>query len=253
MKSLWKIILPSAIALCACNKAESSKNIPAKLTTQKEKVSYSIGLDIGKSFKQQNIDINVDILHKAILDAQAGGKHLLSDSEVTATMQAFQQEMMAKQDSIQKAKAENNKKAGVDFLAKNVKEADVKTTASGLQYKVITTGTGKNSPKAEDTVTVNYVGTLLDGTEFDSSIKRGQPATFPVGGVIKGWTEALQLMHEGDKFKLFIPSDLAYGERGAGGQIGPSSTLVFEVELLSIKAAVAAAPAKAEKPAKAHK
>jgi FKBP-type peptidyl-prolyl cis-trans isomerase FklB len=145
-------------------------------------------------------------------------------------MMAFQKEVMAKQAEV----AKKNKAEGEAFLAENKKKEGVKTTPSGLQYKVIKPGKGKK-PKSSDTVTVNYRGTLIDGTEFDSSYKRGQPATFQVSGVIPGWTEALQLMEEGAKWQLFIPSNLAYGERGAGGVIGPNATLIFEVELISIQ------------------
>ena len=147
---------------------------------------------------------------------------------------AFQKDMMAKQEAKAKAAAEKNSKDGEAFLAENKKKDGVKSTASGLQYKVIKAGDGV-MPKGTDTVSVNYKGTLIDGTEFDSSYKRGEAATFPVSGVIKGWTEALQLMKVGSKWQLFIPSNIAYGERGAGGEIGPNATLIFEVELLSIK------------------
>jgi len=155
----------------------------------------------------------------------------LTDQEIQETMIAFQKEMMAKWEEIGK----KNKADGEAFLAGNKKKEGVKTLPDGLEYKVINAGTGKK-PKADDTVTVNYRGTLINGTEFDSSYKRGQPATFPVsGGMIKGWSEALQLMQEGAKWELFIPSNLAYGERGMGGIIGPNATLIFEVELVSIK------------------
>lgn len=236
MKMTPNLLLTGVFALCACNNVESAKKIQGPFKTQKEKVSYSIGLDIGKNFKQQGMDINLDIMRQGIADAQSGAKPIMNDSQVQVAMQDFQKEMMMKQDSVNRKKGEENKKAGEDFLAKNAKAEGVKVTASGLQYKVVSSGPGKVSPKITDTVTVHYTGTLLDGTEFDSSVKRGQPATFPVGGVIKGWTEALQLMHQGDKFKLFIPPELAYGEHGAGSQIAPNSVLTFDVELLGIKA-----------------
>jgi FKBP-type peptidyl-prolyl cis-trans isomerase FklB len=195
------------------------------LKNQKEKVSYIIGMNIGSNFKRQLIDIDPNIVVKGIQDALSGANPLLSNQEeIQETMVAFQKELMEKQ-----------KKQGEAFLAENMKKEGVKTLPSGLQYKVIKAGTGKK-PKADDIVTANYRGTLIDGTEFDSSYKRGQPATFPVsGGMIPGWTEALQLMEEGAKWQLFIPSNLAYGERGAGGIIGPNATLIFEVELVSIK------------------
>jgi FKBP-type peptidyl-prolyl cis-trans isomerase FklB len=201
------------------------------LKNQKDKISYIIGMDIGTNLKKQSIDIDSNILAKGVKDALAGTKPLLTEQEIQETMMAFQKEMMAKQEEIGK----KNKKEGEAFLAENKKKEGVKTLPSGLQYKVIKAGTGKK-PKLSDTVTAHYRGTLIDGTEFDSSYKRGQPATFPVsGGMIPGWTEALQLMEEGAKWQLFIPSNLAYGERGAGGVIGPNATLIFEVELISIQ------------------
>jgi len=203
------------------------------LKTQKDKVSYSIGLDIGKNMNRQSLDIDPDILAKGIKDGFSGSSPLLTEAEVRETMMAFQKEMTAKQIERTKTISEKNKKEGEAFLAENKKKEGVITLPSGLQYKVIKKGTGK-TPKATDTVTVNYRGTLIDGTEFDSSYKRGQPATFAVNGVIKGWTETLQLMKEGSKWQLFIPSNLAYGERGAGNAIGPNVVLIFEVELLSI-------------------
>jgi FKBP-type peptidyl-prolyl cis-trans isomerase FklB len=204
------------------------------LKNQKEKVSYSIGLNIGRNvggdLKKQSIDIDPKILAKGFQDALAGAKPLLTDQEIQETMATFQKEMMAKQAEI----AKKNKERGEVFLAENKKKEGVKTLPSGLQYKVIKAGTGKK-PKLGDTVTTNYRGTLIDGTEFDSSYKRGQPATFPVSGVVPGWTEALQLMEEGAKWQLFIPPNLAYGERGAGSVIGPNETLIFEIELISIQ------------------
>lgn len=203
--------------------------------SEKEKISYSIGMDIGNNMKKQSIDIDPDTLAKGLKDSFSGGKTLLTEEEARETLNAFRNQMMAKQQEQVKAAGEKNKKEGEAFLAANKKKEGVKTTPSGLQYKIVKDGTGK-TPKATDTVTVNYRGKLIDGTEFDSSYKRGQPATFPVNGVIKGWTEALQMMKEGAQWELFIPSDLAYGERGApGGSIGPNSVLIFDVELISIK------------------
>lgn len=204
------------------------------LKSDRDKVSYSIGLEIGNNFKKQSIDVDADILARGMKDALSGSKPLMTDKEIQDTMTAFQKDMMAKQAEKAKALAEKNKKDEEAFLAENKKKEGVKTTSSGLQYKVIKDGEGP-MPKATDTVTVNYRGTLIDGTEFDSSYKRGEAATFPVEGVIASWTEALQLMKVGSKYQLFIPSNLAYGERGAGQAIGPNSTLIFEVELLSIK------------------
>ncbi|MEW6417942.1 MAG: FKBP-type peptidyl-prolyl cis-trans isomerase [Nitrospirota bacterium] len=204
------------------------------LKDQKDKVSYSIGMDIGNNLKKQSIDIDPDILAQGIKDAFSGGKTLLTEQEFRDTMTAFQKEFRAKQIERAKELAEKNKKEGEAFLAENKKKEDVITLPSGLQYKIIKEGTGE-MPKLEDTVTVNYRGTLIDGTEFDSSHRRGQPATFSVKSVIAGWTEALQLMKVGSKWQLFVPSNLAYGERGAGRDIGPNATLVFDIELLSIK------------------
>jgi FKBP-type peptidyl-prolyl cis-trans isomerase FklB len=200
------------------------------LKNQKEKVSYMIGIDIGGNLKKQSIDIDPNILLKGVQDGLAGSKSLLSDQEIQETMIALKKDIMAKREEI----AKKNKADGEAFLAENKKKEGVKTLPSGLQYKVIKEGTDKK-PKANDTVTANYRGTLIDGTEFDSSYKHGQPVAFRVSGVIPGWTEALQLMGEGAKWQIFVPSNLAYGERGAGIVIGPNATLIFEVELISIK------------------
>jgi FKBP-type peptidyl-prolyl cis-trans isomerase FklB len=213
-----------------------------ELKDAKQKLSYAIGMDIGSNLKRQEIDVDAKTLGAGIADA-LGGKPQLSDSEakqvimelqtqMRAKMQAKQAEMEAKQQEA----APKNLKAGEEFLAANAKKQGVKTTASGLQYKVLKSGDGKGkTPKSTDTVKVHYHGTLIDGTVFDSSVDRGQPATFGVDQVIPGWTEVLQLMKEGDKWQVYIPSKLAYGERGAGAQIGPNSTLVFDVELLSVE------------------
>jgi len=200
------------------------------LKNQKDKMSYIIGMDIGNNLKKQSIDVDPNILSKGIKDALAAGKPLLTEQEISETMAAFQKEMMAKQEQV----AKKNKAEGDAFLSENKKKEGVKTLPSGLQYKVIKAGTGKK-PKSTDTVTTHYRGTLINGTEFDSSYKRGQTVSFPVSGVVPGWTEALQLMEEGAKWQLFIPSNLAYGERGAGGLIGPNATLIFEIELISIQ------------------
>ncbi len=204
-----------------------------ELKSQKDKVSYSIGLDIGKSFKQQAIDVDMAILEKGITDAMSGEKALLTDEQVRETMMAFQQEMMQKQDSISKAKSSENNQAEEEFFAKNGQVEGVVTLPSGLQYKVNQAGSGAK-PSASDQVTVHYRGTLLDGTEFDSSESHGGPATFPVSGVIPGWTEALQLMEPGAKWTIYVPSKLAYGERGAGAKIGPDAALIFDVELVKV-------------------
>jgi FKBP-type peptidyl-prolyl cis-trans isomerase FklB len=206
------------------------------LKEQKDKISYSIGMNIGNNLKKQSIDVNPDALVSGIKDALSDGKALMTEQEVNETLTAFQKEMGAKQAERLKELGEKNKKEGETFLAENKKKEGVVTLPSGLQYKVIKEGTGE-TPKLTDTVTTDYRGTLIEGTEFDSSYRRGQQATFPVKGVIAGWTEALQLMKVGSKWQLFIPSNLAYGERGAGRDIGPNATLIFDVELLSIKEA----------------
>ena len=208
-----------------------------ELKEPKQKISYAIGMDIGSNLKRQEIDVDPKILAAGIADALTG-KLQLTDAEAKQVINEFRTQMMAKMESKQKEAGDKNVKAGEDFLAANAKKEGVKTTASGLQYKVLKAGDGKGkTPKPTDTVKVHYHGTLIDGTVFDSSVDRGQPATFPVNGVIAGWTEVLQLMKEGDKWQVYIPSKLAYGERGAGGQIGPNSALIFEVELLSVEKA----------------
>lgn len=203
------------------------------LKDQKDKVSYSIGLDIGKNFKQQNIEVNLEAMTAGLKDGLGSGKSQLTDEQVREVMMAFQQEMTAKRQAGAAAAGNKNKQEGETFLAANKAKDGVKTTASGLQYKVLKDGTGK-TPKATDTVTTHYRGTLIDGTEFDSSYKRNEPTSFPVNGVIAGWTEALQMMKEGAKWQLFIPSELAYGAQGAGRLIGPNATLIFDIELISV-------------------
>jgi FKBP-type peptidyl-prolyl cis-trans isomerase FklB len=209
-----------------------------KLKTQKDKISYAIGMDIGSNFKKNSIDVDPDVLLKGMRATMSGKKALMTEQESRDTLMAYQKELQEKQQKGMKAEGEKNKKAGTAFLAKNGKKKGMKTLPSGLQYKVIKKGKGKK-PKGTDTVTVHYQGTLIDGTEFDSSLKRNEPAKFPVRGVIKGWTEALLLMKEGAKWQLFIPENLAYGEFGRPG-IPPSSTLIFEVELLKVEVKEAA-------------
>jgi FKBP-type peptidyl-prolyl cis-trans isomerase FklB len=206
---------------------------PALKTTQ-DKVSYSIGLSVGRNLKTQEIEVDLDTFTLGLRDGMAGDKQQLSDDEIREVMFAYQMERRAKQVEAHNKVATANKKQGDDFLASNKKKKGVKTTASGLQYKVIKVGTGK-APKPESTVTAHYRGTLLDGTEFDSSYTRGEPAQFPVNGVIAGWTEVLQLMKVGGKVQVWIPPDLAYGEQGAGSRIGPNSTLMFEIELIEVE------------------
>jgi FKBP-type peptidyl-prolyl cis-trans isomerase FklB len=205
------------------------------LQTQKDKASYAIGLNIGRSMHKGSVDIDPNILLRGLKDGLAGAKPLLTDDEAKATMAVFEADLRKKQEAKNLALAEANKTQGAAFLAENKTKEGVVTLPSGLQYKILTEGTGPK-PTSTDTVVCNYKGTLLDNTEFDSSYKSGQPATFPLSRVIKGWTEALQLMPVGSKWQLFIPPDLAYGSRGGpGGGIGPDATLVFEVELISIQ------------------
>ncbi len=205
-----------------------------ELKSPKEKISYALGMDLGNQVKKQPIEINPELFIQGLKDTLLGGKMLMTEQEARATLTELQKEMVQKQQAQAAATAEKNKAEGEAFLAKNKAAEGVVTLPSGLQYKILKAGDGKK-PVLEDTVVCNYRGTLINGTEFDSSFKRNEPATFPVKGVIKGWTEALQLMPVGSKWQLFVPSNLAYGERGAGGVIGPNATLIFEVELLSIK------------------
>jgi FKBP-type peptidyl-prolyl cis-trans isomerase FklB len=203
------------------------------LDSEKAKVSYAIGMSIASNFKKQSVEVDEAAFEKGFRDS-VSGTTLLTDEQAHAILNAYQAEMRVKQQEKARLAADTNKQAGEAFLKANQSKEGVVVLPSGLQYKILAEGTGPN-PAASDTVICNYRGTLIDGTEFDSSAKHGGPATFPVTGVIHGWTEALQLMPVGSKWQLFIPSDLAYGERGAGDSIGPNSTLIFEVELVSIK------------------
>jgi len=203
------------------------------LPTQKDKLSYALGMNIGRGLHKDSVDVNPTILMRGLKDAMAGGTTLMTDEQAQATIMELQSQLRTKMDAQKKAAGATNKKEGEAFLAANKTKPGVVTLPSGLQYKILTAGTGPK-PTTADSVECNYKGTLINGTEFDSSYKRGQPATFPVTGVIKGWTEALQLMPVGSKWQLVLPPDLAYGARGAGDAIGPDETLVFEVELLSI-------------------
>ncbi len=202
--------------------------------TEKQKISYTIGVSLAKDFKARNIEVDPSMILQGMQDEISGKKLMMSEKEMEETMLKFQQEMMAKMEKQQKEEGAKNRKAGEAFLAENKKKQGVVTLPSGLQYRVIKMGNGPK-PKAEQTVKVHYRGSFIDGKEFDSSYKRGQPIEFPLNGVIPGWTEALQLMPVGSKWEIFIPSDLAYGDQGAGGAIPPGSTLVFEVELLDVK------------------
>jgi len=241
MRKILILILTLLPVIAFAQKPQTQKTPTAKTQTaptqaspfksQQERLSYSIGLNIAANLKAQGVQVNPQVIAQAINDVYSGKKPLMTDAEVQETLNAFQNEMKSKV----LAEAEDNKKKGEAFLAANSKKPGVITLPSGLQYKVIKNGTGPK-PKATDTVVTNYRGTLIDGKEFDSSFKRNQPATFPLNAVIPAWTEALQLMTVGSQWELYVPPKLAYGERGAGGVIGPNETLIFQVELLSIKA-----------------
>ena len=237
-----------AVTVTACNPPADKAKTDAKteeaakefgpeiagLATKKDKVSYMIGMQMGKSLEQVKDEVDVDVIAKTIKATLAGEKLLMDDKQAQQVAQAFGQEMQAKQIAKMMAEAKKNKEDGEKFLAENAKKPGVKTTPSGLQYQAITEGTGPK-PKDTDIVKVHYKGTLLDGKTFDSSYDRGTPATFPLGGVIPGWREGLALMPVGSKYKLWIPASIGYGEAGTqGGPIGPNATLVFEVELLEI-------------------
>src|SRR5947208_14030674 len=241
MKHLILIFAAGSLALPLFGQEKSPQ-----LKDQKDKVSYSIGLNIGFNLNRQNVQINPDVLAAGIKDAIAGKPQLTTD-QVKEVMTTFEKDMQQKQ----KAAGEKNASEGAKFIEENKKKEGVKTTASGLQYKAIKEGTGAQ-PKATDTVTVNYRGTLINGTEFDSSYKRAEPASFPLNGVIKGWTEGLQLMKVGSKYQFFVPPNLAYGERAVGPDIAPNSTLIFEVELLDAKPPAASASPAAPAPPKAN-
>ncbi|MGB5537706.1 MAG: FKBP-type peptidyl-prolyl cis-trans isomerase [Thiogranum sp.] len=206
---------------------------PVELKTENDKINYSVGYRLGSDFQRQGVEINSNIVQKAIDDATGGGEALMTEEEMRTVMVNMATRLKAEQMEKMKQQGAENSKTGEAFLAENAGKEGVKTTDSGLQYKVITAGEGK-SPQKSDKVTVHYRGTLIDGTEFDSSYSRNKPATFGVGQVIPGWTEALLMMKEGDKWEIVLPSKLAYGERGAGAKIPPNSTLVFEVELISV-------------------
>jgi FKBP-type peptidyl-prolyl cis-trans isomerase len=225
--------LVAACALAFASQVRAQQAGQPALASEKDRVSYMIGMDIGKSLKPISGEIDVDVLARAIRDVLAGQPRM-NDTEATEIMQAFSQKMQAKQQEEARALGQRNAAAGKAFLAENGRKPGVVTTASGLQYQVLVPGNGAK-PKAESTVKVHYTGTLLDGTKFDSSLDRGEPAEFMLSSVVPGWTEALQLMPKGAKYKLWIPAELAYGEQGTpGGPIPPNSVLVFEVELLDM-------------------
>lgn len=211
----------------------ASQGAPA-LKTEKDKLSYAMGMDLGNQLKSRSVEIDPAIFAQALKDALSGGKTLLTDAEAKAVIAELQKAMLVKQAAEAKVVGDKNKAEGDAYMAANKAKDGVISLSSGIQYKVLTAGTGRQ-PTIEDTVICQYRGTLIDGKEFDSSYKRGQPATFPVKGVIKGWTEVLQLMPVGSKWQVFIPPNLAYAERGSGAMIGPNATLIFEIELVAIK------------------
>jgi FKBP-type peptidyl-prolyl cis-trans isomerase len=230
-----RIILSCLIfVLLACNTAGAEDKQPVELTTDNQKLSYALGLDLGAYFKNLGEDIDLEVLHQGVADAYTGNKPLLSAEDAAEIQQKFAQKQQEERLKKTVEMITNNKKAAEDFLKENAAKEGVKTTESGLQYLVMTEGAGPK-PKEEDTVSVHYKGTLLDGTEFDSSYSRNEPAVFPLNRVIPGWTEALQLMPVGSKYRIFLPPDLAYGDRGAPPVIEPGSMLIFEVELLGIE------------------
>lgn len=228
-----------AVAI-GCVAVQAAFAAPAQNATSKsalkndnDRVSYTIGVDMGKSLKAQDLKLNVDLLAKGIKDGMSGGQLLMTQQEMRDTLMKLQQKIVQKQQVAMKQEADKNLQAGKKFLAANKAKPGVKTTTDGLQYKVIKAGKG-TSPKASDVVTVQYEGKTLDGKVFDSTYKRGKPATFKLSQVIKGWQEALQMMKPGATWELYIPPQLAYGKKGLGGPIGPNETLIFKVQLISV-------------------
>lgn len=243
LKKIWIIAAAAILASCSQDTpptaGQTGSEQPATqaagaLTTDVQKLSYAIGMDVGKSLKGLDTEFDRAAFTQAVNDTMDGKEPQMKAEDAAQVKQTFFQQRAAKEAEKRQAAAAENKAKGEKFLAENAKKDGVKVTDSGLQYMVLTEGDG-DKPTATDKVKVHYEGTLIDGTVFDSSYKRGQPITFQLNGVIKGWTEGLQLMPVGSKYKLFIPSELAYGERGAGNAIGPDSTLIFEVELLGIE------------------
>jgi FKBP-type peptidyl-prolyl cis-trans isomerase len=233
------------LGLLACDVRAQDKKTNAPLADDKQRLSYAIGMSTGMNLKRLDVDVDLDTLAKATKDVVGGGPTLLTEQEMRDVLSKFSQDMRAKQQEKIKLLSEKNKKEGETFLAENKNKPGVITLPSGLQYQILKDGSG-DSPTPDDNVTVNYRGTLLDGTEFDSSEKHHQAFTTKVaGGIIKGWTEALELMKPGSKWKIFLPPDLAYGARGTQG-IAPESALIFEIELLSVNAPSAAAPAESQ-------
>jgi FKBP-type peptidyl-prolyl cis-trans isomerase len=230
MKEVLVAVLAVGLFFSAVNSYAAEE---LTLKTPKEKMSYIIGVQLGNDMKKQSIDVDPAIVAKGLQDLLLGNKLLISDQEAKDFVAAYQKEKAAKFAEERKKLGENNKEEGATFLAENKQKEGVKTLPSGLQYKVLKEGTGR-TPKVTDTVVVQYKGTLVNGTEFASSYRTNKPATFPVNGIMRGWTEALQLMKEGSTWQIFIPPELAYGEQGAG-PIGPNATLIFKIELIAVK------------------
>ncbi|MFO0949072.1 MAG: FKBP-type peptidyl-prolyl cis-trans isomerase [Planctomycetota bacterium] len=240
-RNLWTAVCLFAVASMsfaqepkAPEKTPEAKEVVLDPAAVKERSSYAIGLNIGRNLKREGIELDIKIFAEGLAAGLEGQKPRFTDEELAGALEALEKQMTAKIASKRKMEAETNAKTGANFLAENKTKEGVKTLASGLQYEVVKAGTGKKNPKSSDKVQTHYRGRLIDGTEFDSSYERGEPATFPVDGVIKGWTEALQLMKEGDSWRLYVPAELAYGERGAPPAIGPNQVLIFDIELLKI-------------------
>lgn len=230
MRTTIFLAIALVVGLCTAERANAQQSM--KPVTPNDSSSYAVGMQIGKSLKDQGLDLSVDQLVSGLRDMMAG-KPKLTDQELQACMTVLQQQAMAKQQAEAGKKGEVNKVKGEAFLAENKKKSGVMVTPSGLQYSVVVEGKGKK-PTKDNTVKVHYTGKLIDGTVFDSSVQRGEPIEFPLSGVIAGWTEGVQLMTVGSKYMFYIPSNLAYGTNGAGQSIGPNETLIFEVELLDI-------------------
>lgn len=226
-------LVAAAVMGLAISATHAAANAPS-LTSELDKLSYSIGIDIGKNFKRQGIEVNSEVMAKGMQDGMSGDKSLLTDQQMKDVLNNFQKQLMAKRTAELNQKAEKNKEKGEAFLKENKKKEGVVALPSGLQYKIVTAGTG-DKPSKKDTVTVEYTGKLLDGQVFDSTEKTGKPATFKLSQVIPGWTEALQLMPAGSTWEIYVPADLAYGSRSVGGPIGPNETLIFNIHLMSVK------------------
>ncbi|KQT21809.1 hypothetical protein ASG31_00220 [Chryseobacterium sp. Leaf404] len=239
MKKQTIALLCVAIFSVSCaqkNEKQATEQKSADKYTDDQKASYYIGLNIAQNMKREGFKVDADLLAQAIKEDMEGKTKLFPEAEMNTFMQSFMQKQGEKKQAEASAKAGENKKKGLEFLAKNKQNAKVKTTASGLQYEVLQEGDGKTKPAATSTVQVKYTGKLLDGTVFDSTDKNGgAPMDINLGAVIKGWTEGIQLMSKGSKYRFYIPSELAYGEQGAGGAIPPGATIIFDVELVGIK------------------